>query len=196
MKRKGIILTISIFIFVVTMMAWGQIQKHQPNSKIFPKAETKPIIQVLSISKVRGPERMSFINKQITIEGFYYDGSIPMVIDDIKRVYVDTPLPPESYIPIVGPKPMGLKVGDKISITGTLLKPTPQDHPSVQGESVIIRIEKLEQLKILTPSSISFRPLPEFKPYEPPVDLPGRYAVLIAGGVSPANNHVRYWNDL
>lgn len=139
---------------------------------------------------------MAFLNKQVTVEGFYYDGSIPMVIDDIKRVYVDTPLPPESYLPIVGPKPSGLKLGDKISITGMLLKPTAQEHPSVQGESVIIRIERLEQLKVLQPSSISIRPFPEFTLHQPLTDLPDRYAVLIAGGASPANNHIRYWNDL
>lgn len=67
-----------------------------------------------------------------------------MVIDDINRVYVDTPLPPDSYVPIVGPKPAGLKMGDKISLTGTLLKPTSLNHPSVQREPVILRIERLE----------------------------------------------------
>jgi hypothetical protein len=190
MRRMGIILTVVVLVLGV-VDAWAQVQKPpQPAYKIAPSA------QLLSISKVRGAEMTKFLNKQVTIEGFYYDGSIPMVIDDIKRVYVDTPLPPESYVPVVGPKPAGLKLGDKVSLTGTLLKPTPQDHPSVQREPVIIRIERLEQLKILKPSSMSFRPFPEFRPYQPPVDLPDRYAVLIAGGASPANNHGRYWNDL
>jgi hypothetical protein len=191
MKRTAIILTISIFLIIFVMAGWGQVQK--PTQ---PPQKATPSIQLLSISKVRGPEMAKFLNKQVTIEGFYYDGSIPMVIDDIKRVYVDTPLPPESYVPIVGPKPAGLKLGDKVSLTGTLLKPTPQDHPSIQREPVILRIERLEQLKILQSSSISFRPLPEFRPYQPPVDLPDRYAVLISGGGDPANNHIRYWNDL
>jgi len=196
MRKIRIILAISIFLFTAAMTGWAQIQKHQPGSKIFPKIEPKPAVQALSISKVRGPEMMTFLNKQVTIEGFYYDGSIPMVIDDIKRVYVDTPLPPESYVPIVGPKPAGLKLGDKISLTGMLLKPTPQDHLSVQGESVIIRIERVEQFKVLQPSSISFRSFPEFQLFRPPADLPDRYAVLIAGGANSASNHVRYWNDL
>ncbi len=196
MRKIIVICGIFFFFFAAVIGVTAQIQQ-QPGSKIFPKIEPKPAVQALSISKVRGPEMKTFLNKQVTIEGFYYDGSIPMVIDDIKRVYVDTPLPPESYVPIVGPKPPGIKMGDKISITGTLLKPTTKDHPSVQRESVIIRIEKLDQLKILQPSSIPiFRLRAESKPYRPPVDLPDRYAVLIAGGWNPASNHVRYWNDL
>ncbi|MGQ9510169.1 MAG: hypothetical protein ACUVTN_12385, partial [Thermodesulfobacteriota bacterium] len=194
MKRTAIILMISTFLIISVLAGWAQVRKQtQPAMKV---ERPSPEAQLLSIQKVRGPQMMTFFNKQITIEGFYYDGSIPMVIDDIKRVYVDTPLPPDSYVPIVGPKPAGLKSGDKISLTGMLLKPTPQDHPSVQREPVILRIERLEQLKILKPSSISFRPFPEFRPYQPPVDLPDRYAVLIAGGWNPANNHIRYWNDL
>jgi len=193
MRKIGIFLTISIFLFIAVMAAMAQVKKQMPESKTM---KVEPTIQLLSISKVKSPEMKTFLNKQVTIEGFYYDGSIPMVIDDIRRVYVDTPLPPDSYVPIVGPKPSGLKMGDKISITGTLLKPTPKDHPSVQKESVVIRIEKMEELKILQPSSLHIRTFPELRPSRPSADLPGRYAVLIAGGASHGSNHVRYWNDL
>lgn len=82
MRRMGIILTVVVLVLVLVVVgAWAQVQKPpQPASKIESSA------QLLSIFKVRGPEMTMFLNKQVTIEGLYYDGSIPMVIDDIKEV--------------------------------------------------------------------------------------------------------------
>ncbi len=79
MRRLKIVSAIVFFLFVAVIGAPAQVRKQaQPAMKV-----ERPTTQLLSISKVRGPEMTKFVNKQVTIEGFYYDGSIPMVIDDI-----------------------------------------------------------------------------------------------------------------
>jgi len=141
------------------------------------------------------------INKSITMEGFYYDGSIPMVLDNIERVKLDMMLPPDSYVPIVGPVPTGLRSGDRISVQGTIQRPTTQDPRTVQRESLIIKItsaQKITTLRAATTPLIARPSYLERITVGTVVVVPRqvKYAVLIAGGGSPANNHHRYWNDL
>jgi hypothetical protein len=85
----------------------------------------------------------------VTVEGFYYGETIPMIVDDIKRVYVDTPMPPDAYLPIVGPIPSGLKTGDRVAVTGLVSRPEPGDPPQVAQEKTIIRISEPGQVRLL-----------------------------------------------
>jgi len=204
MKRTGFILTsvilISLFVMLLQAQAQQPLQPVQPIQKAQIKVPQQIITQ--SIAKLRGPEMMKYLNKQVIIEGFYYDGSIPMIVDDFQRVYMNMMMPPESYMAIVGPRPAGLKWGDKIVVTGTLSKPTAADLRYVQVESVIIRLMNPQNLKILKPGGSLKTPKLII---QPPIKIqeeklagltPQKYALLIAGGGNPANNHVRYWNDL
>jgi hypothetical protein len=85
----------------------------------------------------------------VTVEGFYYGQTIPMIVDDIKRVYINSPMPPDSYLPIVGPIPSSLKTGDKVAVTGVISRPEPRDPPEVSKERTIIRITEPGQIRLL-----------------------------------------------
>jgi hypothetical protein len=85
----------------------------------------------------------------VTVEGFYYGETIPMIVDDIKMVYVNTPIPQEAYLPIVGPIPQGLKTGDRVAATGTVSRPGPGDPPEVAKEKTILRVHEVGQIRVL-----------------------------------------------
>jgi len=71
-----------------------------------------------TIAKVRGPSAANWVSRNVTVvEGFYYGETIPMIVDDIKRIYINTPFPPDAYLPIVGPIPSWLKNGNRVIVT-------------------------------------------------------------------------------
>jgi hypothetical protein len=83
------------------------------------------------------------------VEGFYYGETIPMIVDDIKRIYVDTPIPEDAYLPIVGPIPPGLKTGDRVAVTGVVSRPESGDPPQVAREKTILRVRDTRQIRVL-----------------------------------------------
>jgi hypothetical protein len=138
------------------------------------------------------------IGKQVTIEGQYYDGSIPMLLDDIRRVYVNLPLPPECYVPLTGTIPK-LKWGDRVRVTGVLEKPTAQlSH--LARESAVLRIPDTRRVQLIKAGAaiprLPFRKIDisKIKPVQPGAFTP--IAILIAGGANAASNYGRYWSDL
>jgi len=146
---------------------------------------------------------LSRIGQKVSLSGFYYGGSIPMIIDDISRTDYNMELPEGSFIPLEGPRPAGLKSGDRITVTGVLERP--EKTSPLKNSRAVMKISGHEGLRIVTPHVL---PPAKMKPRKPeilrrlvkfrPGDLiPGRkFAVLIAGGGGPENNHIRYWNDL
>jgi len=96
---------------------------------------------------VRGSSSADYIGGYVTVEGFYYGETVHMIVDDIKRVYVDTPIPVGGYLPIVGPIPAGLKTGDRVMVTGLVSRPEPGDPPQVAREKTILRIRDPEQIQ-------------------------------------------------
>jgi hypothetical protein len=156
-----------------------------------------------TILQVRGPEWMKFINMKVTLKGFYYDGSIPMIIDDFNRVVVDMKIPKNTYIPVVGPVPPAVKSGFEVSVTGLVARPSAADPRWAQKETLILKIESPSQMQIVTKKRVSFQaqlragPQLQSRVTAPKrLDVPLRYAVLVAGGSDEADNHIRYWNDL
>jgi len=109
-------------------------------------------------------------------------------------------LPPDSYVLLAGPRPRGVKSGDKIRIRGVLQQPGGQDPQYMQEELIILRTAGPTSATILqraTLAPVRRWPLLRVKPWVVgTLLLPRKYAVLIAGGYNPANNHSRYWNDL
>ena len=150
-----------------------------------------------TIQRVRGVDATKLLAQTVTVEGYYYDGSIPMVIDDINRVALDLPLPDESFVPVVGAVPATLKSGDRVSLSGTLFRPTNNDQVGVRGETTAIRIQNAGQIKVLQASALPRLAITTIKiPVGGIKPIKNRYAVLIAGCINPSNNHIRYWNDL
>ena len=103
----------------------------------------------VSIAQVRGPSAADWMGRHVTVEGFYYGETIAMIVDDIKRVYVNTPIPQDAYLPIVGPIPPGLKTGDRVAATGIVSRPGPGDPPEVAKEKTILRVHEAGQIRVL-----------------------------------------------
>ena len=102
-------------------------------------------LQLGSITRSQLLQRM---NKQVQIEGFFYDGSIPMLVQSMEVVRNDTPLPRDKYIPIIGTVPPSFKSGAKVRVAGQLQKPGDE---KLSGENVAISISKAGLCSVLRP---------------------------------------------
>jgi len=154
-----------------------------------------------TLSQAKGVQRLQLLNKSVVMEGYYYDGSVPMIIDDNNRALCDMELPPESYILLSGPPLAGVKSGDTIKIQGVLRQPGGQDPAWMQPELIILETSATAQPTILQRATarrvVQYRPLLRIKPWVlGPLLMAKKYAVLIVGGGSAASNHYRYWRDL
>lgn len=141
------------------------------------------------------------VDKEVEVEGFYYDGSIPMVVDSMETVRMDKVMPLDKYVPIVGPRPTGLEWGARIKVKGRVQRPTAGDPLGVQGQSVILRVSGAAQIQVLQASVQLYNPLAQVRIVSKfagriTVNRQDKYAVLIAGGWNAANSHLRYWHDL
>ena len=98
---------------------------------------------------LRTSKLLQSLNQQVTIEGFYYDGSVPMIVDDFSRVGVNMVMPPESYIPVIGTPIANAKSGDRVRVTGLLARPSAGDPKYVQGQSAILKRGALDKSVLL-----------------------------------------------
>lgn len=151
-------------------------------------------LKVLSPSILQARGNLKKLQEIVTVEGFYYDGSVPMIVDDIERTQVDMIMPTESYVPLTA-RVASLKNGDRVSVTGRLV--SPEASQKLQDEPSVLRIEGnvASKIRVLEPSK--WRSMKDFSTIPGVLKfLPTKYAVLIAGGYNPSNSHLRYWNDL
>jgi hypothetical protein len=102
-----------------------------------------------TIAQVRGQKAAEWVGRLVAVEGFYYGETIPMIVDDIKRVYVDRPIPTDAYLPIVGPIPSQLKTGDRVVAIGVVSRPQSGDPRQVAGERTILRVHDAAAIRVL-----------------------------------------------
>jgi hypothetical protein len=157
-------------------------------------ARPKLTVKSASILKVRGPQRAAQLNKQVVVEGYFANDSVPMVIDDLKRLEVDMPLPEEAYVPIAGQMPATLHRGDKVKVTATLVKGS-QLGGILAREPTAIKLADVTQLQVVTAAAM-VKPATIAALRGGLTVLSNKYAVLIVGGANAASNYTRYWNDL
>jgi hypothetical protein len=150
-------------------------------------------LQRFSIQQLPLQQRTALLNKKISLEGFYYDGSVPMVIEDVDLARMDKIMPTDSYV-VLEAALGNAKSGDRVLLQGQMRKigaqsikfrvegPTQVLEPSVAVLQVSKTVSLGSKLKAVAASSA-------VRPAE-------KYAVLIFGGANPDNNHIRYWNDL
>lgn len=148
-----------------------------------------------TVGTLRGPLLAQKLNQQHTFEGFYYDGSIPMIVDDIARVRANVILPEHAYVPITGAVPAGVKSGDHVRLTATLEKPV-ATHLHLQRESAVARLASPAAMQVVKASVSALGGIVKLNPGVIGRIDATKYAVLLAGGANAANNHMRYWNDL
>ena len=153
---------------------------------------------VQSLGTITRSQMAQQMNKPMTFEGYFYDGSIPMLVQSMELVQGNTPLPPDKYIPIVGPIPSSFKPGAKVRIGGQMQAPTGE---RLQGEGVSLQVTAQSQAVVVqaSPPSAAAGSAQLFTGFRAPVTVPvltKRYALLIGGGRNSANDYPRYWNDL
>jgi hypothetical protein len=154
------------------------------------------------LERLAGPRLLELLGRQVTIEGYYYDGSVPLLVDDYSRVALNVPMPPDSYKLLVGKIPAGVRSGDKVQLRVQVRRPTDADPAYVRGAEAVLQPVLTEGTasRAVSPSmTTALRPLSRYQIARLRGSvltlLPVRYAVLIVGGVDPGNNHVRYWNE-
>jgi hypothetical protein len=102
-----------------------------------------------ALAKIRTPELMKHLNKKVTIEGFFYDGSIPMLVDDFEKIRVNSLLSQDSYIPLVGHK-LKLKWGDHVRVTG-ILEP---GKASLAHEPAVLHLKGSSKVQMIQASAV------------------------------------------
>ena len=173
------------------------------SAQVAPRLQTQKL-QLAAVQKLGAITRnqlLQQLNKQVEVEGFFYDGSIPMVVDNMNTVRMDLPMPPDKYVPIVGPTPRGMKWGTKVKIRGQVQRPKAGDPAGVQGQSLILRVSGADQIQVVQQPLRVYKPLLRVTitsrwPGGFTVFRQDKFAVLIVGGYNAANNHLRYWHDL
>jgi hypothetical protein len=167
------------------------------SAQIPPKSASQlKLSQLKVLPKIRTAEMLKNISKEVTVEGYFYDGSIPMIVDDIEKIRMDMPLSAESYVPLVGVQGQ-LKWGDHVRVTGKLER----GAAHLSRETAVLRIQSPTQLQVITKTPLKWGEKAIMK-IDPSIlkaviaAMNAPHAVLIAGGWSPADNHIRYWNDL
>lgn len=150
--------------------------------------------QDLKISDLKGPDWSNYVGKEVTVEGIFVRDPLPMLVTDLDIVRVNMPMPDDQYILLIGndaeeidPLRYG---GAKLRLKGLVAE---IDDSSKYGDEYVaietISYEMLERLEEYAPEIIYIETYPELR-------LPHRYAILFSGGIKPADNHIRYWNDL
>ncbi len=103
-----------------------------------------------ALAKIRTPELLQHLNKKATIEGYFYDGSIPMLVDDFEKIRINSLLTPDSYIPLVGHK-LKLKWGDHVKVTGRL----ESGKPPLEHEQAVLRVKASSKVEMIQASAVN-----------------------------------------
>jgi hypothetical protein len=108
-----------------------------------------PSIPMPTLPAIRTMELLKHLNQQVTVEGYFYDGSIPMLVDDFEKIRVNALLTPASYLPLVGRK-LNLKWGDHVKIKGLLVP----GKPPLAHESAVLRLKASTRVEVIQASPL------------------------------------------
>ena len=183
-----------LFLFVALVAVLGQIAVAAP----------------LEMRNLSLQSRLQLVGKSQVIRGFYSNKSVPLIVDDINRMNVREALPPGSYMLLGGTVPASHRHGDRVEITGTIARPTAAELVGkFRGEQTILRLGgEAGAIRLLTQSTVrqvaaitmaqSQQLVSAASKFRPPHvwTLAHHYALLINGGINPANNWVSFWNDI
>lgn len=188
MKTYTLVLAI-ILIILVILNIFQYYQYTQPSEQLKALQESYP----RTISELKGPERDTFIGKNVTVQGYLVNiaNKHPILVSSLEYLEIDTPIPDEKFLELTGliTKDLLQQTGAFLQITGTLIE--------LEGEitleivlpdpyELLELIEKYRYVAELISTPWITRNLTIFDPH--------KYAVLISGGAN--SPHLRYWNDM
>ncbi len=150
---------------------------------------------------------LRMLGKELEVTGYYYGGSIPMLVDDMECVAINLPLPPGSFVPLVGAR-RRVKWGDHVR-AGDCCASHSGRFPEALRTPAVLQIDREAHLSVVRAAAVresitgSVRRFPKPESIrrierlgKPDLTPGNKYAVLFAGGGSVESNHIRYWNDL
>jgi len=147
----------------------------------------------LSISDLKGPDWMKYVGTVVTVEGIFVRDPIPMLLTDLDIVKVNSPMPEDQYIILAGDQAEDIDPaeygGAKLKVTGNVVAMNPPVDPSEHVAVDLTRWEVVDFVERYYIELVDFR-------IGPCIPQPNRYAILFNGGIGPADNHLRFWNDL
>lgn len=188
MKRYTLVLAI-ILIILVILNIFQYYQFTQSSEQLNALQESYP----RTISELKGPERDTFIGKNVTVQGYLVNiaNKNPILVSSLEYLEIDTPIPDEKFLELTGliTKDLLEETGAFLQITGKLIElegeitleivlPDPYELKETIAQYRYI-IEALRNWGIV--HNLTFGD-------------PHKYAVLISGGANKP--HLRYWNDM
>ena len=151
-----------------------------------------PIPEVKSIPDLKGPVAERLIGQTIVLEGFFVKDPLPMLVTDLDLMMVNKPIPDDQYIVLSGdlvddmdPSELG---GARLTVRGSLTN-KPDDDDQEPWKLDLEAYDFIDRSVTYDPKFIELL-------IDPSQVKPDRFAVLFSGGIKPAHNHKRYWNDL
>jgi len=119
-----------------------------------------------------------------------------MLVTDLDIVRMNRRMPDDEYIILLGANAQEIDPdefgGAKLRLKGIVNAVDDAQRYALEYVGItVISYEMIERLRPYAPKLIPMK-----IPSEPEVPQEHRYAILFSGGVAPAANHHRYWNDL
>ena len=118
-------------------------------AKLPPTGPPPPTIQIQNSAKLRSLNKQSLgkqLNKQVELEGYFYDGSVPILVEDMDLLNNDSPLPSDKFVPITGPLTSEFKSGAKVRLGGKI-KPNPAGADG--SEKLVLDITEFRKAEVL-----------------------------------------------
>lgn len=189
MKRSTLALAI-ILIILVILNIFQYNRFTQSSEQLNALQESYP----RTISELKGPERDTFIGKNVTVQGYLVNiaNENPILVSSLKYLEIDTPIPDDRFLELTGliTKDLLEETGAFLQITGKLIE--------FEGEITfeLERLDPYELIELIAQYAYIIEVLTrwEFLPVNITAVDPNKYAVLISGGGNAP--YLRYWNDM
>lgn len=176
-----------------------------------PVSCRKGLVEKPTIAGVKSEKWREYLDKTVTLEGYFVDRPVPMLLSSMEVIQVNAPMPEGDYFRLSGAGIKGLPpekyYGAFVSVTGTVkmstgsdLKLTLEKFGQVAGLELICpeppEIIRVPPQLIEIPRAFDFCRLYPRLCEKPPLFFPRKFALLLSGGANSWNAHMRYWNDL
>lgn len=193
MKKLSIVLLITAVLFGCNFK--------DKNKKEIPSSDDGATLTITEFKNNVSTKSLTSSEK-VTVEGYYWNETTPMLISDMKLLEINTPIPEDKYMLLNGKgiesiKGMNNYQGAKVKVT---IDMSQNSANRGIGDAFICpetpKILSKPKSGIYTPLAIDWcRRFPALCGIVA-VPLSKNYAILYSGGVNAGNAHLRYWNDL
>lgn len=165
----------------------------------FVAADGSAAAERAALAKINRGQLAKQLNQSVTVEGYFFDGGIPMLVNNLELVQKEDVLSPNDYVALASAPP-GVQSGDKVRLSGTVQKPGAGASDAIKNEPVAVKIAEGGVSKISTSVlkavNIADIATPSAGTVPPPPPGVTKYALLVGCGANYSCNYPRYWNDL